>query len=95
MRRYLAGNRDLLEAHIARLPGVSMTHVEATYLAWLDVRALPVASVPRHFESHGIGLSDGNQFRGPGHMRFNFGCPRDTLIHGIARLEAAVSALGA
>lgn len=95
LRRYLAGNRDLLEAHIARLPGVSMTHVEATYLAWLDVRALPVASVPRHFESHGIGLSDGNQFRGPGHMRFNFGCPRDTLIHGIARLEAAVSALGA
>jgi bifunctional pyridoxal-dependent enzyme with beta-cystathionase and maltose regulon repressor activities len=28
-------------------------------------------------------------------MRFNFGCPRDTLEHGIARLEAAVRALDA
>ena len=93
LRRYLAGNRDLLEARIARLPGVSMTHVEATYLAWLDVRALPVESVPRHFEAHGIGLSDGDQFHGPGYMRFNFGCPRDTLENGIARMEAAVSAL--
>ena len=78
---------------MARLPGVSMTHVEATYLAWLDVRQLPVESVPRHFESHGIGLSDGNQFHGPGYMRFNFGCPRNTLEQGIARLQAAVSAL--
>jgi cystathionine beta-lyase len=95
LRRYLAGNRDLLETRVARLPGVSMTHVEATYLAWLDVRALPVESVPRHFEAHGIGLSDGSQFHGPGFMRFNFGCPRDTLEHGIARLEAAVRALDA
>jgi cystathionine beta-lyase len=93
LRRYLTDNRDLLESSVAQLPGVSMTHVEATYLAWLDVRELPVESVPRHFESHGIGLSDGNQFRGPGYMRFNFGCPRNTLEQGIARLQAAVAAL--
>ena len=38
---YLRGNRDALEAFVAaELPRVRMTHVEATYLAWLDVREL-------------------------------------------------------
>ena len=37
---YLRGNRDALEAFVAsELPRVRMTHVEATYLAWLDVPA--------------------------------------------------------
>ena len=35
---YLLGNRGLLEQEIAALPGMTMAKVEATYLAWLDVR---------------------------------------------------------
>ncbi|MEN6331712.1 MAG: PatB family C-S lyase, partial [Smithella sp.] len=37
---YLRGNRDLVDDFIARTPGVSMHHVEATYLAWIDCRNL-------------------------------------------------------
>jgi cystathionine beta-lyase len=90
--RYLAANRDRLQATVAALPGVSMTHVEATYLGWLDVRELALASVTEHFEAHGLGFSDGAQFHGPGFVRFNFGCPRATLEEGLSRLERAVRA---
>jgi cystathionine beta-lyase len=92
LRAYLAGNRDRLEATVAALPGVSMTHVEGTYLGWIDVRALNLANVPGHFEAHGLGISDGAQFHGPGFVRFNFGCPRATLDEGLDRLAHAVRA---
>ncbi len=93
LRRYLAANRDLLEHTVAQLPGLRMTHVEGTYLGWLDVRQLELEAPHAHFEAHGLGLSDGAQFHGPGFMRFNFGCPRATLEEGLRRLANAVSAV--
>jgi cysteine-S-conjugate beta-lyase len=92
LNRYLAANRDLLAAAVSAMPGVAMNRVEATYLAWLDVRALALADAGGYFESHGIGISDGVQFRGPGFVRFNFGCQRATLAAGIERLTQAVRA---
>ena len=89
---YLRGNRNALQACVAGLPGVRMTHVEATYLGWIDVRELRLDDPLRHFEAHGIGLSDGAQFHGPGFVRFNFGCPRATLDAGLLRFAAAVRA---
>jgi len=91
---YLAGNRDALQACVRGLPGVRMTHVEGTYLAWIDVRALGLAQPMQHFEAHGLGLSDGAQFHGPGYLRFNFGCPRATLDTGLERFARAVRAAG-
>ena len=87
---YLAQNRDLLEETVAKLDGVKMTHVEATYLGWLDVTALGLENANAHFERFGIGLSDGEQFGAPGFQRFNFGCPRVTLEQGLSRLAEAV-----
>jgi len=89
---YLAGNRDRLEATVAALDGIAMTHVEGTYLGWIDARRLRVPSLAAHFETHGLGLSDGAQFHGPGFVRFNFGCPRATLDRGLERLANAVRA---
>lgn len=86
---YLRANRDAVEAAVAALPGVSMTHVEATYLAWLDVRGLGLERPHGHFEAHGLGLSDGADFGAPGWLRLNFGCPRATLDVALARLARA------
>jgi len=94
LRLYLRGNRDALETCVGDLPGVSMTHVEGTYLGWIDVRKLELRNPMRHFESHGLGLSDGAQFHGPGFVRFNFGCPRATLDEGLLRFRRAVLAAG-
>lgn len=85
----LRANRDRLEALVATLPGVTMTHVEATYLAWLDVRGLALSDAHAHFETHGLGLSDGRDFGAPGWLRLNFGCPPATLAEALRRLENA------
>ena len=89
---YLRGNRDRVAATMASLPGVRMAPVEATYLAWIDVRDLRLAKPAAHFEAHGIGLSDGADFGAPGWLRLNFGCPRATLDEALSRFERAVRA---
>jgi len=94
----LRGNRDCLTDFVAReLPGVTIeAPIEATYLAWLNVRALNLADPVAHFEAHGVGLSDGAFFGAPkGHyVRLNFGCPRATLEEALRRMQAAVVAAG-
>jgi cystathionine beta-lyase len=92
---YLRGNRDYLEAFVAReLPGVTMTHVEATYLAWLDISALKLTHAHAHFERHGLGFSDGAPFGAAPdtHVRLNFGCTRATLAEACRRLQRALGA---
>ena len=85
----LRANRDEVEAAIARMPGLSMTRVEATYLAWIYARALGVAQPTRFFEDAGVGLSDGADFGTPGWVRLNFGCPRETLTSALQRMASA------
>ncbi|MDE0450884.1 MAG: PatB family C-S lyase [Gammaproteobacteria bacterium] len=87
---YLSKNRDLLEQTVAKLDGVEMTHVEATYLGWIDVSALALDDACAHFDRFGIRLSDGEPFGAPGFQRFNFGCPRITLQQGLSLFEEAV-----
>nr|MBL8409953.1 PatB family C-S lyase [Dechloromonas sp.] len=89
---YLAGNRDRVEAAVAAIPRVGMTHVEATYLAWIDVRALDLAKPAAHFEAHGLGLSDGADFGCPGWLRLNFGCTRGTLEEALRRFALGCAA---
>jgi cystathionine beta-lyase len=90
---YLAANRDRVETAVARLPGLAMAPVEATYLAWIDAREMGLADPAKHFEAHGLGLSDGMDFgrarEYSGWVRLNFGCPRATLEAALSRLEAA------
>lgn len=86
---YLAGNRDRVETAVNALPGAKMSHVEATYLAWIDVRELGLAKPAAHFEAHGLGLSDGADFGAPGWLRLNFGCTRATLDEALCRFSKA------
>jgi cystathionine beta-lyase len=89
---YLRGNRDLVEGFVAEsLPRVTMTHVEATYLAWLDVRALGHADVAKACLEAGVALSPGAAFADPGFLRLNFACPRSTLQEALRRLQAALT----
>ena len=93
---YLRGNRDFILDFVGReLPGVQVeAPIEATYLAWLNVSALKLADPVRHFEQHGVGLSDGAAFgaaKGT-HVRLNFGCTRATLAEALRRMKAALAA---
>lgn len=85
----LRRNRDRVEAAVGAMPGLSMTHVEATYLAWIDARGLGVDDPVAFFEAAGVGLSNGADFGLPGWVRLNFGCPGTTLETALERMKRA------
>lgn len=90
---YLRGNRDLVESRIGAISGLSTTHVEATYLAWIDVRESGIERPVEFFERAGVGLSDGADFGAPGFVRLNFGCRRSLLDESLERMKRGVEKL--
>ncbi len=90
LRDYLCGNRDFVIQAINQIKGLHMGPVEATYLAWIDVRELGIPNPSQWFEQAGVGLSDGREFDGPGYVRLNFGCPRQLLKVATDRMARAV-----
>jgi cystathionine beta-lyase len=87
---YLRANRDLVSQAINRLPGLSMSHVEATYLGWIDTRAAGLENPAKFFENAGVGLADGTAFGGPGFLRLGFACPQATLTEALTRMRLAL-----
>lgn len=89
---YLKGNRDALVDFIStRCSGLSVAPGEATYLAWIDARAMGVENPAQHFEKNArLFLSDGAYFGWPGWFRFNFGCPRSRMLEGLEKIAAAL-----
>ncbi len=95
--RYLEDNRDYLMRFVEdRLPGISMSPMEGTYLAWLDCREAGITGSPAKFflERARVGLNDGAWFGdgGEGFVRLNFGCPRATLAEALERMAGALEA---
>ena len=80
-------------AEVAGSDGVSMTHVEGTYLAWIDVSDLGLDDPKSYFESFGVGFSPGRHFGANGFVRLNFACPRAMLFEAVSRFRAGVAAL--
>ena len=80
---YLRGNRDFLERNI----GLPMAHVEATYLAWIDVASMPDAA--ERFLKHGVSVYPGEQFGDARFVRLNFGTQRKVLEEALRRIKSA------
>jgi cystathionine beta-lyase len=94
MLQQLRTNRDLVLAAVndGKLPGLTTTPIEATYLAWLNVEALGLDDPVAFFEAGGVGLSDGRPFGDARHVRFNFACPESNVREGLARMSRALAA---
>jgi cystathionine beta-lyase len=88
---YLRGNLAAVEQAIHQMPKLSMAPVEATYLAWIDMRASGVKKPAAFFEDAGVGLQDGIEFDAPGFVRLNFGCPRSLLEKALDRMTRAMA----
>lgn len=93
LRGVLRGNRDYLRERVEGWAGVTMPEVEATFLAWLDVRELGLEDPVGFFEGHGVGLSEGADFDGAGYVRLNFGCSREMLGVACDRFESGLGAV--
>ena len=86
----LRGNYQRTYAFIREhLPRIHMFPMEATYLAWMDVRGLGLEAPDKYFEEHGVGLSNGALFGQPGFLRLNFACPREMLDCALERMADA------
>ena len=98
LMEYLSGNLKTLKALVKEmLPFARLSPVEATYLAWLDLRAYD-QSCSRLMDvcaQSGVALTSGTFFgpEGEGFMRLNFGCPESQLKEGVKRLRQAMSRL--
>ena len=78
----------------SELPLVGYHEPEATYLSWLDCRALNLPMEPqRYFLEHArVALNNGAEFGGAGHVRLNFATAPEILEEILGRLRDAVSA---
>jgi cystathionine beta-lyase len=96
---YLEGNRDFLCRFVeTEIPSLRVIQPDATFLAWLDCRALGLGpgDLERLLLSRArLVLNQGHTFGpgGEGFVRLNFGCPRRMLEDGLTRLARAVRAL--
>lgn len=93
---YLEGNRKTAMDFIAeRLPQLSVTNPEGTYLLWLDCRALGLddAGLRNFFiQECSLGLSPGIVFGEPGSgfMRMNLGTQWAVVEQALIAIEAAI-----
>lgn len=92
---FLGDQRDHLAARVAaELPGARMTLPEATYLAWLDLRAYDLGDDPAAWllEHARVALNPGPDFgeHGAGFVRLNFATTRAVLDEAIDRIAAAL-----
>ncbi len=90
---YLRGNRDLVEREVSKMAGLRIWHAQATYLSWIDARALDVNDPVKLFTDAGVGLYDGTLFGAPGFLRLNFACPRPLLEKALERMSRSVHTL--
>lgn len=91
---YLKANRDFLSRFLAeKLPEVGYIPPQATYLAWLDFRALGLED-PHKFalEQARVALNDGAIFGEgfKGYLRLNFATSRPLLQEALERLAGAL-----
>ncbi|GEK01386.1 MULTISPECIES: MalY/PatB family protein [unclassified Streptomyces] len=92
----LDANRRLLVRLLAEhLPAIRYDPAEATYLAWLDCRALGLGDDPAavFLERGRVALSSGLPFGtgGAGHARLNLATSPEILTEGVRRMAAAVA----
>ena len=93
---YVQANVDFTENYLKEhVPGIGMIRPQASYLVFLDCRALglPQEKLARLFaEKAHLALNDGTMFGKPGEgfMRLNVGCPRSVLQKALEQLSAAV-----
>lgn len=101
MLDYLCGNVQALDDFLkTRMPYVKAVLPEASYLAWLDLSAVPTAYHNTHGISHEelknkllydakVVLNDGTTFGGKDYehcFRLNLGCPRTMLLDVLERI---------
>ena len=97
MNEYVYKNRTFAENFIKNeIPELRVIPANATYLMWVDCRALPDGGkdfAKRAREKTGLFVSDGAAYGkgGEGFIRINLACPRSLVEEGMKRLKKSVN----
>ena len=90
LTHYLHGNIDELTAGLAGVDGVGVVRPDASFLVWLDVRAVGVSDVELtgRLAANGVIVEPGSSFgpAGEGFLRVNIGTPRSNVASAVARM---------
>ncbi len=97
VKSHLNGNLDYMKNYLnENLKGIELMEPDASFLAWLDFRALKLdeKTLKDRLANKGkIALVEGSWFGqgGKGFFRLNYGCPRGLLEEGMKRLSASLA----
>lgn len=97
---YLEKNLHFVQEYLkSNIPKIKLGQVQATYLLWLDCRALDLTQQELNtffLEKAKVALNDGSTFgrEGEGYMRFNIACPHSQLVAALERIAAAIKKEG-
>jgi cysteine-S-conjugate beta-lyase len=94
---YLKANVELAKEFLAmKMPDISVSPAEATYMLWLDFRKLGIEATELKkllIEKAGLGFVEGQTFGpgGEGFQRMNLACPRVTLEMALERIPSILN----
>ena len=101
VKRYIEGNVAYVEEYLTAHPiGIRAVRPQASFLIWLDCRALglPQEDLMNFFnEEAKVVVNNGASYGqgGEGFVRLNVGCPRSIVEEAFSRIEHAVTARNA
>jgi len=97
LMQYVQGNVDLVVDFChEHLPQIKPVRPEATYMIWLDCRAMGLSGqqLQQFFvDKAGVGMNEGSRFGpgGEGFMRMNLACPRSVVKKALRQIESAIN----
>ncbi|MNC17952.1 Cystathionine beta-lyase PatB [compost metagenome] len=97
LRQHIAGNAEYAISYLGEhLPAVKVMRPEATYLLWLDCRALGLDAAGLKnlmYREAEVAFNEGSVFgpEGEGHLRINLACPRSVLTEALLRFSRAAA----
>ena len=92
LKKYIEGNIDLVTSFFEENDlGIKAIAPEASFLIWLDCRALGLAQkdLMARFSDAGVVFNDGASYGtgGEGFARMNIGCPRSVVKEALDRIK--------
>lgn len=96
LNHYIKGNYDALcDFFRSRLPGLPVMPLQATYLAWVDIRSTGMTSdevTRRLLESGRVQVNSGTMYgaAGEGYIRINMATQRSRLLDGLHRIASSL-----
>ncbi len=97
LRGYLYENYIFMQQFMAeKLPQCPVTRLEATYLPWVDVRALGISAdrlTEILMQDAHVWVNSGIMYGSDGYIRLNIACPRSLLEEGLEKIAEQLRAL--